>query len=611
MYIFGGDTNLDYEQIKERRAKADQLAQSLMARRSQNAGEGLSKVALALMMRAQNKKLDKREGELRDASKASTNAFVSALTGRPSGGSSGGGGSVSIPSGDVAAQVRSGLIERGLPEHVADAFLINFQDESGLDPGINEIAPIVPGSRGGFGLYQLTGPRRRDYEAFAAERGVDPSDIPAQLDWLMYELEGPEARAAQSILGAKDTGTAAAAIVNNFLRPAEQHRAAREARYLGGQYSLPEIQHQVMPGAQQYVPPPGQPLDGVMAAGAPAPAPGQVQQANYSVPAQQPQQAPQPQGNRFANISPQMALQVLQDPMAPAHIKSLAQQALDYHMQDPREREMQALELEARRAELERQVNGGGGYRVLSDAEEQELGLPQQGTYQIGPDNKIATISTPSTGREAISLGNGAFAVPDDTQPSGYRVEFAAGSEAEAKRRAASTSASAEAQRATETMRVIDLVLNNPKLPAVTGRFDGAIDPEGIFAPLYFGQDAQDLLPIIKQIQGQAFLQAFESLKGGGQITETEGKAATEAQARLSRRQSPEAFKAALIELRMIADAAARRARGEQVPEITREAVEAEIERLIGGRSGSRRPQREAPAGELTDDDLRWLDGNG
>lgn len=143
-----------------------------------------------------------------------------------------GGSAPSIPVG--ADSIRAGLMERGLPEHIADAFILNFQDESGLNPGINEANPIVPGSRGGYGLYQLTGPRRVAYEKFAQQRGVDPSDVDAQLDFLMYELQGPESAAAQSILSAPDTGSAAAAIVNKFLRPAEEHRAARASRYLGG-----------------------------------------------------------------------------------------------------------------------------------------------------------------------------------------------------------------------------------------------------------------------------------------------------------------------------------------------------------------------------------------
>lgn len=132
-----------------------------------------------------------------------------------------------------AAAIREGLITRGLPEHIADGFIMNFQDESGLNPGINERNPVVPGSRGGFGLYQLTGPRRVAYEQFAADRGVDPADVDAQLDFLMYELQGPESKAAQSIFSAQNAGEAGAAIVNQFLRPAAEHRTSRSNRYLG------------------------------------------------------------------------------------------------------------------------------------------------------------------------------------------------------------------------------------------------------------------------------------------------------------------------------------------------------------------------------------------
>ena len=138
------------------------------------------------------------------------------------------------PASADAAMIRQGLVARGLPEHVADGFVLNMQDESGLNPGINEIAPLVPGSRGGFGLYQLTGPRRVAYEQFAQQRGVDPADVDAQLDFLVAELQGPESAAAREILSTQDTGSAAAAIVNKFLRPSEEHRASREARYLGG-----------------------------------------------------------------------------------------------------------------------------------------------------------------------------------------------------------------------------------------------------------------------------------------------------------------------------------------------------------------------------------------
>lgn len=130
--------------------------------------------------------------------------------------------------------IKAGLVARGLPEHIADGFVMNMRDESGLNPGINEVSPLVPGSRGGFGLYQLTGPRRRAFEAYASERGLPLDDVDAQLDFLMAELQGPEKAAWDKISGTQNAGEAGAAIVNSFLRPAEEHRSAREARYLGG-----------------------------------------------------------------------------------------------------------------------------------------------------------------------------------------------------------------------------------------------------------------------------------------------------------------------------------------------------------------------------------------
>ena len=123
--------------------------------------------------------------------------------------------------------VRQGLLARGLPAHIADGFVMNIADESGFNAGINEVRPTVPGSRGGFGLYQLTGPRRVAFEEFAAQRGVPASDPDAQLDFLMTELQGPESRAAQSIFSAQDAPSAAVAIARDFLRPAPENLQRR------------------------------------------------------------------------------------------------------------------------------------------------------------------------------------------------------------------------------------------------------------------------------------------------------------------------------------------------------------------------------------------------
>lgn len=67
--------------------------------------------------------------------------------------------------------------------------------------------------------------------------------------------------------------------------------------------------------------------------------------------------------------------------------------------------------------------------------------------------------------------------------------------------------------------------------------------------------------PYIDQLKGQAFLQAFESLKGGGQITEVEGQKATNAILRLQQYQNETDFANALKDLREVVQAGLARAR--------------------------------------------------
>lgn len=64
------------------------------------------------------------------------------------------------------------------------------------------------------------------------------------------------------------------------------------------------------------------------------------------------------------------------------------------------------------------------------------------------------------------------------------------------------------------------------------------------------GTEAADAKGYLDQIGGQAFLDAYGSLRGGGAITEAEGKKAEQARVRLQKAQSPEAARKALNELR-------------------------------------------------------------
>jgi hypothetical protein len=62
------------------------------------------------------------------------------------------------------------------------------------------------------------------------------------------------------------------------------------------------------------------------------------------------------------------------------------------------------------------------------------------------------------------------------------------------------------------------------------------------------GTKAADFYSLLEQVQGGTFMQAFNNLKGAGQITEQEGAKATAAIARLNARQSEEGFGKALMD---------------------------------------------------------------
>ena len=108
---------------------------------------------------------------------------------------------------------------------------------------------------------------------------------------------------------------------------------------------------------------------------------------------------------------------------------------------------------------------------------------------------------------------------------------------------------------ASSTLQVIDEALAHKGLSAAVGPLD-AMTPTIL-------PDATAFEAYHNQIKGKAFLQAFESLKGGGQITEIEGKKAEQAIARLDLAQSEEDYKKALKDLRDIVKLGLQRSRSE------------------------------------------------
>lgn len=110
-------------------------------------------------------------------------------------------------------------------------------------------------------------------------------------------------------------------------------------------------------------------------------------------------------------------------------------------------------------------------------------------------------------------------------------------------------------QTADTSIKLIDAMLTHPGRETATG-LSSVIDPRNYIA----GTDAANFNVRRGQMEGRVFLDAFDSLRGGGQITETEGEKATKAMARLDAAQSDAEFFAALEELKGLLELGKQRA---------------------------------------------------
>lgn len=114
----------------------------------------------------------------------------------------------------------------GTPEDAAAVFG-NAGHESAGYKSLQEIKPIVPGSRGGYGIMQWTGPRRREYEAYCKRNNLDPADMDSNYKFLFVELKGPEGRVLPKMFAAKGLNAKTKVFSETFLRPGIPHMESR------------------------------------------------------------------------------------------------------------------------------------------------------------------------------------------------------------------------------------------------------------------------------------------------------------------------------------------------------------------------------------------------
>jgi len=140
----------------------------------------------------------------------------------------------------------------------AAACVGNAGHESGGFKFMQEIKPVVPGSAGGYGWFQWTGPRRRAYEAWCTQKGLVPSSDEANYGFLLYELKGTEKAAVAKTSQAVGLYSKVVAFELGFERAGVKHY---DSRYKYAQIALDahaaanrSPQHQPVPPAPPTAP---------------------------------------------------------------------------------------------------------------------------------------------------------------------------------------------------------------------------------------------------------------------------------------------------------------------------------------------------------------------
>lgn len=154
---------------------------------------------------------------------------------------------------------------------------------------------------------------------------------------------------------------------------------------------------------------------------------------------------------------------------------------------------------------------------------------------------------------------DGSTVIVNKNDPSDYRVVTPAGASRDIAQHKGNVQREEESGKATgkakfslpATLQKAKLALDTiEKIRTHPGRQYGTGVLGGL--PTLPGSPQRGFANLVDQAKGQAFLEAFESLKGGGQITEVEGAKATAAIARMDRAQDDKDFEDALNDLSSI-----------------------------------------------------------
>lgn len=145
-------------------------------------------------------------------------------------------GPVSVPErlmGDLQADL-------DLADFQAAGVVGNLARETGNFRFLQELNPIVKGSRGGIGYAQWTGPRHDAFLEFAGDG--DPMSYEVNYGFLIEELEGPYASVLDRVRETETLDEATEVFMGGYLAPHPRHlhleeRVAFASAYLAGDFA--------------------------------------------------------------------------------------------------------------------------------------------------------------------------------------------------------------------------------------------------------------------------------------------------------------------------------------------------------------------------------------
>ena len=290
----------------------------------------------------------------------------------------------------------------------------------------------------------------------------------------------------------------------------------------------------------------------------PAMAQGQPQPANYT-PSQDGGMLQQAQtGNRMQQLQSVIMSQDFQ--WLPPEQQQFVMQAYEAERAAMNPDPMKQLQMQKLQAEIAKMQSDSAPDARKNYGLQPQYGVDANGNpvlLQLGSDATAQATKMPEgvrLSKEPIKLDAGTSFIlldPITRQPVGQIPKDVAGEAAARERGKETGGAQAQAPAAVltaqQTVQKIDELLSDPNLSGVSG-IESWLPDSGL--AMWSGSGALGLRRRVEQLKGTAFLEAYNGLRGGGQITEVEGKKAEDAMARLETAQNDADYLKALKDFR-------------------------------------------------------------